>query len=398
MHRSHTSFLQWASSKFPTFAAHAAFVPTGVVTVLLGPLLPVLSAHWGLNDAQAGYLFTAQFAASTLGVAVSGFLVSRLGFRFAMIGGLVMMALGTGSLLATEWPLGVACVACYGIGLGLTIPAANLLVAERNPENRGAALNLLNFSWSAGAVSCPFLVAAFQRSIGILPFLHWLAAALIFISIVIGGMSLVFREDKAFARQDSAEPPIVLLKHRFTFILGAMFFLYVGTENAVGGWSASYAKRISVQPGTLWAMTPSFFYGALLMGRGVAPLILRGTGETKLARAGLMISCLGIVALISSRTMTAVLVSITITGMGLSSVYPITIAMLSHKFGSAAPRVSALMFTLGNVGGATLPWLVGFTSAYFGSLKTGLVVTLVAALLMLASYSADRRVEAEHAN
>ena len=39
-------------------------------------------------------------------------------------------------------------------------PAANLLVAEVHPGRRGAALNLLNVSWSVGAVACPFLVAA----------------------------------------------------------------------------------------------------------------------------------------------------------------------------------------------------------------------------------------------
>ena len=27
-------------------------------------------------------------------------------------------------------------------------------------------------------------------------------------------------------------------------VLGVLFFVYVGTENAVGGWLASYAKRV----------------------------------------------------------------------------------------------------------------------------------------------------------
>ena len=42
--------------------AHAAFVLTGTVTTLLGPLLPVLATRWALEDASAGLLFTAQFA------------------------------------------------------------------------------------------------------------------------------------------------------------------------------------------------------------------------------------------------------------------------------------------------------------------------------------------------
>ena len=62
--------------------AHATFVPIGIVTVLLGPLLPMLSARWSLNYSQAGSLFTAQFLGSTVGVFVSGVIVSRWGFRF----------------------------------------------------------------------------------------------------------------------------------------------------------------------------------------------------------------------------------------------------------------------------------------------------------------------------
>jgi len=120
----------------PTAVAHAAFIPTGIVTVLLGPVLPALSARWLLNDAQAGEFFTAQFMASILGVALSGALVPRSGYRLAMIIGLVFMAAGVGFLPLGSRFVGLAGVACYGVGLGLTIPTCNLLVAEVNPANR----------------------------------------------------------------------------------------------------------------------------------------------------------------------------------------------------------------------------------------------------------------------
>ena len=51
---------------------YAAFVLTGIVTTLLGPVLPVLVSWWGLDDGDAGVLFVAQFAGSMLGSAISG--------------------------------------------------------------------------------------------------------------------------------------------------------------------------------------------------------------------------------------------------------------------------------------------------------------------------------------
>ena len=152
------------SAKALTFAAYASFVPIGIATVLLGPMLPILSARWSLNYSQAGALFTAQYMVSTVAVALSGVLVSRWGFRFAIKTGLVLMSVGVGLLLAGPKMLGIFCIGAYGGGLGLAVPAANLLVAEVNPGRRSATLNLLNFCWSAGAVACPFLVAAAAKS------------------------------------------------------------------------------------------------------------------------------------------------------------------------------------------------------------------------------------------
>jgi fucose permease len=45
----------------------AGFFVIGVVTVLLGQVLPVLSKRLDLNDAQAGTFFLAQFLGSILG-------------------------------------------------------------------------------------------------------------------------------------------------------------------------------------------------------------------------------------------------------------------------------------------------------------------------------------------
>ncbi len=42
-----------------------------------------------------------------------------------------------------------------------------------------------------------------------------------------------------------------------------------------------------------------------------------------------------------------------------------------------------MVFALASLGGATIPWLVGFISTQIGSLRAGLVVPLIACLFML---------------
>jgi MFS transporter, FHS family, glucose/mannose:H+ symporter len=174
----------------------------------------------------------------------------------------------------------------------------------------------------------------------------------------------------------------------FFQVLCAVFFLYVGVENAVGGWVASYAKSLKNAPSALAVMTPSFFYAALMLGRWLAPLFLRTIEDFKLARAGVLLACLGIGGLVSTSTLAGIMVSASVTGLGLSSVYPITIALLSRQFGAAASRVGSTMFVMANLGGACLPWFVGYCSTLFGAVRAGLVAPLVAAALMLALYFA----------
>jgi fucose permease len=372
------------SSRALTIAAHAAFIPIGVVTVLLGPMLPELSARWSLNYAQAGSLFTAQFAASTLAVALSGTLVSRRGLRFAIKAGLLAIAVGVAGLSVKSYWMGLVCIASYGAGLGLSIPACNLLVAEVNPTRRSAALNLLNFSWSVGAVACPFLVAAAARSDRIPLLLDAVASFSLLVLLGIQAMPARIAEP-AIPGIDQGGTPIQW-SARPMLVLSALFFLYVGTENAFGGWIASYAKSLGSIPTERAVMTPSFFYIALLAGRWLAPLILRRVDEVKLARTGILIACVGMAGLIFSHTMPAVVGSVSVAGLGLSAVYPITISLLSREFGPAASRVGSVMFTMANLGGASLPWLVGYSSSRLGSLTVGLSVPLIAGVLMYVVY------------
>ena len=365
--------------------ANAAFVPIGIVTVLLGPLLPILSARWSLNYLQAGSLFTAQFLGSTLGVGLSGTCVSRWGFRFTISAGLLATAVGVGILPFSSRFVGPICIACYGVGLGLAIPACNLLVAAVNAERRSAALNLLNFWWSAGAVACPFIVAAAAKFNQIQLFLGVVAGFLFLSCLWIAALPSFVQP--AMSKVDNRSDTLTVNRNRRSFVvLAALFFLYVGTENAFGGWIASYARSLGTSSPTLSVITPSFFYAAIMIGRWLANFTLRKTADIDAARVGLIVGFLGMLGLIFSHTLAFTVVSVSVAGLGLAAVYPITISLLSREFGERAARVGSIMFTMANLGGAFLPWSVGYFSHEFHSLGVGLVVPVAATAVMWIFY------------
>ncbi len=220
-----------------------------------------------LNDTQAGYLFIAQWGKRNRGYVFSGVFLQRYGYRKTLIIGLVLMAVGVAGLGQANWTLGLILVCVYGAGTGVNTPAANLLIAEANPGKSAAALNLLNSSWGVGAMLCPFIIAAAQRSHHTSHFLYGMSAALVALAIC---MSFVrFTADKKHPSTDIASSVSANIWSGRVILVAALFFVYVGTETSVGGWIASYARRIDPDAKTLWTIMPSVFLGSHARGTRV---------------------------------------------------------------------------------------------------------------------------------
>ncbi len=364
---------------------HAGFIFTGMVTTILGPILPLLASRWLLSDAKAGSLFTAQFFGSVLGGFSISVLLPRRGFRFALVAGFLLMAGGVGWLGMSQWPLGWVATFGYGIGLGLVIPAANLYISEAVPKRRAAALNVLNMSWGIGAVACPILVSLLEGRFGLPSLLISLGAILAVCAAAFSASKFGPGSQRAAPVERSAAFPRGTELGAAAWALAALFFLYVGTENALSGWVSTHAKRMGSPAQALWVVTPSVFWGALLLGRALAPVALRYLAEARLAAAALVIALCGTLAVLFSTTVLGVRLGAGVAGLGLAPVYPIFIAWLGHRFGAEAPRPGGVMFALASCGGATLPWLVGAVSTSLGSLTAGLTVPLLSCLLMLAA-------------
>ena len=374
--------------RFSTFIAHATFVPTGAVTVMIGPLLPVLSARWRLNDTSAGYLITAQFMGAFLSTVGTSAIVPRRGFRGTIAAGQMLMAAGAATLMAGNFASAVISVFCYGVGIGFTIPTVNLMIAKENTVGRSSALNLLNFSWSAGAVACP-VALAWLRPAGI-PIFLWAIAVVLF-SLAL--LALLFPSRGLQSAQNGDQRGLPWLRYvanPTAMILAAIFFLYVGTENGLSAWLASFAKRESSAVGSGWVAVPSFFYAALLLGRVLAAVGLRRWSDRAQSRAGLGLAIASGAGLLLSHSAGAIAVCAFFTGLGFSTLYPIAIGLLASVFGSSAPTIGGLMFALSTLGGASVPWLVGLASTHSGSLRMALLIPFVCCWLMLFLYSSSR--------
>jgi fucose permease len=131
-------------------------------------------------------------------------------------------------------------------------------------------------------------------------------------------------------------------------------------------------------------MAPSVFWGALLFGRLITPVVLRKLSADRIVLAGLLIALVGTGMILGFSTYSLLLVAVVLCGFGLAPVFPTTIARFSERLGPAASGVAGMVFAMSAIGGATIPGLVGKVSTVVGSLRAALLIPAIASALMIA--------------
>jgi len=375
--------------KFPittdgTVLLHIDFLITGIVMTFLGPMLPSLALRWSLNDAQSGSLIFAEFFSSMLGMLLSGVAVESLGYRKTLMIGLTLMPIGVALLAFCPWLWGILCIGIFGVGYGITTPAGNLRTAEINPARSASALSVINAAWGIGAMSSPFLADLALRLDQPRLFFFGTAFAL---GLLLSAFALSrFVPDTHAEVGQPGSEQTSLWQIRILPLICVLFFLYVGAETCFGNWVAMYARRMAPSDHSIGTRMPAFFWGALLAGRAVAPVALKFTRETTIASLGLVLALAGGGALVSARSMEFIATGSVLAGLGLASIYPISVSLLSGWFGKTSRRVSGAVFGSGNIGGALMPLMVGGISTITGSLRMGFIVPLLGVVFMLGFY------------
>ena len=349
----------------PRVVLYAGFVLTGIVTTVLGPVLPWLSTRWLLSDAAAGSLFTVQFAGGLTGGAIAGMVASIAGTGRTLAAGYVLMSIGLLTMALSDKAVGTMAIAVAGLGFGFISPLTNLTSARLSPMRAAGALGAVNLCWGFGAAMWPLIVASSDRRWGI-------GAALMFVSASIAAMAVpfaltAFPSDLPHAESSSGHTQAATLTRLAT--LGLCIALYSGTEASIGGWVTEFARRMAAPLTTnRWEFAASAFWGGLTAGRAAVAVWLTRRWETPAMFFGLGVLATGIALLLSARHVEVVLGAAALCGLGLGPVFPVTVAALARGFPT---RMAGPMVAMGSLGAATLPWLVGALSGRAGSLTAG---------------------------
>lgn len=353
---------------------HFGFILTGLGTALLGPILPLLSRQWHMQDAQSGTLLLAQFCGSFLG----GVTVSRH-LRRSMLVGLITSAIGFSAFAAAP-ELWQACVGLFvgGFGLGQTITATDILAGRRYTSHRGSALALLNFSWSFGAMLSPLLAAWLLPHLALRQALAYFAG--LFAIAAIAMIAELWNAPEEIAIMDAPASSGRMGSKVFLYF-AVMLFLYGGVETSLNGWLTTYALRYGGKSLAIGQYTTVLFWLSLTFGRAVCSAIMLRVGERTVQRCGLALAAFFTIALAASHSAALIALCTVLLGLSLSPFFPSTFALVIVE--KPVARQAGIIMAVSGLGAAALTSLMGVVSTRAGSLQVALGLPMAAVIILL---------------
>jgi len=386
-------------SYVPVFALCSAGMGAIAIAANLPPvLLTTLGADLGgaagLTYEQRGRLLAALFTGVVSALVATGPVADRSGARPFAVGGNLLVALGLLAIgLARSYGQAAAGAFALGFGSGTLDMVLSPLVAVLRPDRRGVDLNRLHAVYCVGAIAVTSLAALLLRW-----GLGWRGIAFLFAVAPLASAA-------GFAR--AALPPLVardaartrlrhlLARPAFLVLLGVMFGLG-GSMAGISQWLPAFAQQALGLTAAAGGAALSGFAAGMGASRVVAGWIAHRVTSTTLIRASA--GATAVLALVAATAPwpPVALAACVLVGFGGGAIWPSVLAMAADRFPHGGGTMFGLMAAMGNIGCMTGAWAVGVV-ADAATLRAGLAVTAIPALLILVLLRAVRRAGATDA-
>jgi MFS transporter, FHS family, glucose/mannose:H+ symporter len=320
----------------------------GAILLLMGSLLPSLR----VNYVQAGGLGSFPLAGILAATILVGPPLDTVGAKSVLTVALALIAgsLGVMPSLHTYFALAVAAFA-YGFGGGVLNTAANALVADVSVASRGAALNMLGFSFSLGALTAPLLMSTAGGRFGPDSVFYILAAGTGLILLPV----LIFRFPPPNYAHTRLAELLRVLNNPVLWLFGVLLFFESGSENSMFVWVAKIVAGVfqTTPQRANWALVG--LTAATGIGRLLVVFLLRLLGSRKTMLLSTISTIAGAVVAYESREFSMVVAGMTFIGLGLGPIFPTALGVAADHFRRGTGTVFGAVMTVALVGGTAGP-------------------------------------------
>ena len=181
-----------------------------------------------------------------------------------------------------------------------------------------------------------------------------------------------------------------LLTNRSFLIITFIMFMYVGFENTVNGWFVTYLKDTGVMTSALATAMVSVTWIMMMAGRIGTAQFLQHVNKLRIILVSALIDFVAIVLLVNTHTATMAAIIIAVLGLGMSAIYPTTVAAAGPIIEGSTMGLS-LLTGISAIGGILVPQIIGILADYVGIAGAMVTVVLTVGIMLALSILAVHR-------
>ncbi len=181
-----------------------------------------------------------------------------------------------------------------------------------------------------------------------------------------------------------------LLTNRSFLIITFIMFMYVGFENTVNGWFVTYLKDTGVMTSALATAMVSVTWIMMMAGRMGTAQFLQNVNKLQIILVSALIDFVAIVLLVNTHTATMAAIIIAVLGLGMSAIYPTTVAAAGPIIEGSTMGLS-LLTGISAIGGILVPQIIGILADQVGIAGAMVTVVLTVGIMLALSILAVLR-------
>lgn len=355
------------NKKLPVITlAFIAFIALGLPDGLLGVGWPSIRTGFSIPLDAIGVFMIASVSGYIFSSFISGFLLARIGVGWMLTSSCFLTGFALiGYTIVPDWWMMVVLAIFAGLGAGAIDAGLNTFIAAYFSER---TMQWLHASWGVGITLGPIIM-----TVGLASFETWyfgyrvvggfqILLALLFLTtlpIWNRNNSSAFQEDEKQLTEYETSIGETLKQSRVWLSL-ILFFLYVGGEIGLGTWAYTLLTESRGVDHFLAGFFAGSYWFTFTIGRILAGLIAKRTGNNKLVLGGLTGAILGAGLLIWNPSEIANVIAVALIGLSIAPIFPAMMSGTKARVGAefTANTIGFQMAATG-FGGAGISALMG---------------------------------------
>ncbi len=336
----------------------------GISMVIIGSILPLLKARFGMSDIAAGGLFSVLPVGMLAGSVLFGPVVDKFGYRWVLSVASLFLSLGFfGIVHADSFHLLRAGIFFFGLGGGVVNGGTSALVSDLSEgKNKIINLNWLGLFYGMGAFSMPMILSRIDE-------MHYtlvvdvvsgisLAVALIFLLI---NYPLTVQKEKI-----SLKLIPVFVKNKLFMAICFYLFFQSAFEAIINNWSVSFFMDKLAVPQYQALIALSVSVSGLVCMRILAGSVLKKWHHFRLIQLSLLLFSLGLICLVLPASYFVHLLGMFLIGSGLAPGFPVMLGLAGEIFKEVSGTAFSFAMLIALTGNTIINYSIGILTEKFG--------------------------------